>query len=234
MSMASSRPPLWAVDLGRMAYRPAWELQHALVERRIAREIPDTLLLVEHAPVITLGRRADPANVLASAEVLEDMGIDLIAVERGGDVTYHGPGQLIAYPILHLPGLRLGASDLMHTLEDAIADTLGGYGLHTNRREGVIGVWVGNDKIAALGVRIRRGVSFHGLALNVAPDMAHWDLIVPCGIRDGGVTSMALELGAAPPMTEVQRRLSGHLAARLGVRIEHQTLERLLAEPTKD
>ena len=132
--------PLWLVDLGHMAYRPAWELQHVLVERRIARQIPDTLLLVEHDPVITLGRRADPANVLVSAETLRAVGVDLIAVERGGDVTYHGPGQLVGYPIVHLPALGLGASDLMHTLEDAIAATLRDYGLATLRREGVIGV----------------------------------------------------------------------------------------------
>lgn len=223
--------PLWLVDLGHMAYRPAWELQHVLVERRIARQIPDTLLLVEHDPVITLGRRADPANVLVSAETLRAVGVDLIAVERGGDVTYHGPGQLVGYPIVHLPALGLGASDLMHTLEDAIAATLRDYGLATLRREGVIGVWVGPNKIAALGVRIRRGVSFHGFALNVAPDMSHWSLIVPCGIRDGGVTSMAIELGSAPPMAEVRERIGRHLAALLQVRLEAHSLGDLLATP---
>ena len=221
--------PLWVVDLGHMAYRPAWELQHTLVERRIARQIPDTLLLVEHDPVITLGRRADPTHVLVNAETLEAAGVDLIAVERGGDVTYHGPGQLVGYPILHLPGLGLGASDYMHTLEDAIAATLRDYGLATLRRDGGIGVWAGPNKIAALGVRLRRGVSFHGFALNVAPDMSHWSMIVPCGIRDGGVTSMALELGSAPPMAEVRERIGRHLAALMRMRLEVRSLDGLLA-----
>lgn len=211
---------MWQIDLGRMAYEPVWALQHRVVERRIAGEGPDTLLYVEHDPVITLGRRADPAHILASPEALREEGIHVIRIERGGDVTYHGPGQLVGYPIVHLPSLGLGASDWMHALEDALAWALADLGIATHRREGVIGVWVGDNKIAALGVRIRRGVTFHGFALNVAPNMAHWSLIVPCGIRDGGVTSIAAELGMAPAMADVQALVSRHLAEVLHVQLE--------------
>ncbi|MEN6479450.1 MAG: lipoyl(octanoyl) transferase LipB [Anaerolineales bacterium] len=211
---------MWQVDLGRMAYEPVWALQHRLVERRIAGEGPDTLLYVEHDPVITLGRRADPVNILASPETLHAQGIHVLRIERGGDVTYHGPGQLVGYPIVHLPSLGLGASDWMHALEDALALALADLGIATHRREGVIGVWVGDNKIAALGVRIRRGVTFHGFALNVAPNMAHWSLIVPCGIRDGGVTSIAAELGIAPAMADVQQLVSQHFAEVLHVALE--------------
>ena len=212
-----------------MAYERAWALQHDLVERRIACQTPDTLLLVEHEPVITLGRRADPGNILATAEMLQEQGIAVVQVERGGDVTYHGPGQLVGYPIVHLPGLSLGASDFMHALEDALALALSDFGIATHRREGIIGVWVGEDKIAALGVRIRRGVTFHGFALNVAPNMAHWSLIIPCGIRDGGVTSMAAELGYTPTMADVRRCVSLRLGQVLRVSLEPHGLSELYA-----
>ena len=127
------------------------------------------------------------------------------------------------------PSLGLGASDYMHALEDGLALALAEYGVATHRRDGVIGVWVGNNKIAALGVRIRRGVTFHGFALNVAPNMAHWELIVPCGIRDGGVTSMAAELGYVPAMAEVRRCVSKGIARALGVDLEPHALTELNA-----
>ncbi len=139
----TSAPRLtWLYEPGRLPYRHAWALQHALVEKRIAREIPDTLLLLEHEPVITLGRRADPANILADDATLQAAGVEVVPVERGGDVTYHGQGQLVGYPIMHLPGLGFGASDFMHALEEALMQALSGYGLATQRRPGVIGVWV--------------------------------------------------------------------------------------------
>lgn len=202
------------VDLGCMAYRRVHALQHHLVDLRQQNLIPDVLLLVEHEPVITLGRRGDTANILASPDALAELGVDLLRVERGGDVTYHGPGQLVAYPILYLPDHHLGASDYMHGLEQVVRDTLLGYGIATHLRAGIIGVWVGQNKIAALGVRIRRRVTFHGLALNVAPDMTHWSLIVPCGITNGGVTSLALELEHPPSVAEVRKKLCHAFSAR--------------------
>jgi len=204
------------LNLGREPYTRVQALQNQLVDRRQRGEVGDTLILLEHTPVITLGRRADPAHVLASPESLAREGIDLCPSERGGDVTYHGPGQLVGYPILYLPDYRLGASDYMHRLEDVLAAALADYGLATHRREGIIGVWVANNKIAALGVRVRGQVTFHGFALNVAPDMHHWSLIIPCGITDGGVTSMALELGQAPPMQDVRARVAARFAELFG------------------
>ncbi|NLG28854.1 MAG: lipoyl(octanoyl) transferase LipB [Chloroflexi bacterium] len=196
------------LSLAREPYTRVQALQNRLVDRRQRGEIGDTLILLEHTPVITLGRRADPAHILADADELAAAGVEVCPSERGGDVTYHGPGQLVGYPILYLPDHNLGASDYMHRLEDVVALALSDFGIRTHRRPGIIGVWVGENKIAALGVRVRGQVTYHGLALNVAPDMRHWALIIPCGITDGGVTSMALELGHAPPMVEVRARLA--------------------------
>ncbi len=209
-------PSLPLYSLGLAAYGPVHRLQQALVERRRLDQVGDLALLLEHTPVITLGRRADPAHILASPEALAEQGIAVHQVERGGDVTYHGPGQLVAYPILRLRDHGLGASDYMHLLEEVVIATLADYGIAAGRRAGYIGVWVGHDKLCALGVRVMRGVTMHGLALNVAPNMAHWAAIVPCGIRDGGVGSMAGLLGEAPPMAEVERRLGDRLAQALG------------------
>ena len=221
------RKRVWLLHLGLEPYGPALEMQHTLVDWRQREIIGDVLLLLEHPPVITLGRRGDEAHILASPELLQREGIEVYRVERGGDVTYHGPGQLVGYPILHLPSYDLGASDYMHLLEEVIARTLADYGLVTHRREGIIGVWVGNNKIAALGVRIKRGVTFHGFALNVAPNMSHWSLIIPCGITDGGVTSMALELPKAPPISEVRARLARHFAELFNVDLVPSTLAAL-------
>jgi len=207
--------PGYLLDVGRMAYDPAHALQLALVAARQRDEIPDTLLLVEHDPVITLGRRGDEGHILATPQALAREGILVRRIERGGDVTYHGPGQIVAYPIVHLPSHGLGISDYMHGLEEAIIATLATYDLRAQRRQGLIGVWIGENKIAALGVRVRRGVTFHGLALNVAPQMRHWATIIPCGLTEGGVTSMALEMEAPPPLGEVAARLAAQLAQAL-------------------
>jgi len=212
------------LNLGLEPYNSIHELQLRLVAWRQETLIDDILLLVEHLPVITLGRRADENHILVSQEVLAREGIKVYRIERGGDVTYHGPGQLVGYPILHLPSYGLGASDYMHRLEDVIAHTLADYGISTHRREKTIGVWVGENKIAALGVRIRRGVTFHGFALNVHPNMQHWRLIIPCGITDGWVTSMAQELGSPPPMEEVRKRIAFHFGQLFNVELVPTTL----------
>ncbi len=218
------------VHLGVEPYGPALELQHRLVALRQEGRIGDALLLLEHTPVITLGRRADEKHILAPPDVLAREGIAVHRVERGGDVTYHGPGQLVGYPIVHLPTLGLGASDYMHHLEDVLAATLAEWGVITQRREGVIGVWVGDNKIAALGVRVSKGVTYHGFALNVAPDMRHWATIIPCGITDGGVTSLSLELGSAPPMAAVRARVARHFGALFGAHMREASLAALLGE----
>ena len=227
--MASRR--VWLVNLGVEPYERMCDVQHNLVAWRQQGLIDDVLLLLEHAPVITLGRRADEAHVLASPGLLEREGIELQHSERGGDVTYHGPGQLVGYPIVYLPDYHLGASDYMHRLEDLNASVLAEYGIETHRREGIIGVWVGDNKITALGVRIKRRVTFHGFALNVAPDMRHWSLMVPCGITDGRVTSMALELARQhrppPPMAAVRQKVAEHFARMFRVDLVPTTLKAL-------
>jgi len=216
------------VHLGVEPYSAAEDLQERLVVGRQEGRIGDLLLLLEHEPVITLGRRGDPRHILTPLDVLSREGIDVRRTERGGDVTYHGPGQLVGYPIVHLPSRGLGASDYMHRLEDVIAATLQDFGIPTHRRQGIIGVWVGENKIAALGVRVKRGVAYHGFALNVAPNMAHWAHIVPCGLRDGGVTSMRGELGQAPPMSVVRDRVVHHFGRLFGARMRCSDLKSLL------
>jgi len=204
-------------------------LQHTLVDWRQRELIDDVLILLEHEPVITLGRRADDAHILASPEALETEGVQVCRTERGGDVTYHGPGQLVGYPIIDISSYGLGASDYMHRLEDVVAAALADFGIQTHKREGIIGVWVGENKIAALGVRIKRGVTFHGFALNVKPNMLHWSFIIPCGITDGGVTSVALELEHAPTMAEMRARVSDHFARMFRVELVPTTVAELEA-----
>jgi len=171
-----------------------------------------------------VGRFSDGTGVLVAPETAAALGAEIHKVDRGGDVTYHGPGQLVGYPILHLPSYRIGASDYMHRLEEVILRTLADYGLVARRRKRMIGLWVADAKIAAFGVRIKRGVTLHGFALNVSPNMAHWSFITPCGITDGGVTSMTLQLQRTPPMREVRERVAGHFESLFDVELVPTTL----------
>jgi len=161
----------------------------------------DTLFLLEHTPVYTLGRSAQPANLLAT----RDPSIEVVATTRGGDVTYHGPGQLVGYPVINLRRRGLLLLEYLRLLEDALLHTLAHFGIAGNRDPRNRGIWVGNDKIAAIGVRVSRGVSMHGFALNVDPDMTHYAGIIPCGISNAGVTSMRLQLGRPVDMDAVKR-----------------------------
>ena len=205
---AQPAQPLRACWLGRIAYRDAWDLQKRLLAARAAGAVPDTLLLLEHDAVLTLGRGADPAHVLATPRQLRARHIEVIPVERGGEVTYHGPGQLVAYPILRLADRRLLVRPLVRALEAALAATCADFGVTADRRDGHPGSWcaVGSPaprKIGALGLRIERGVSYHGIALNVDPDLHDFNLIDPCGMPGVVSTSVAQELGlsAEPPTT---------------------------------
>ncbi len=200
------------VDLGRMAYAPALDKQREVNEAVIAGEAGPTLLLVEHDPVITVSRRKSaPGHLLASPGELDRLGIAVAETDRGGDITYHGPGQLVAYPILRLKqDLGLSLVGYMRWLEDVLIQTLGAFGVAGQRVEGCTGIWVdqasqtGPAKIAALGVRVRRGVTMHGLALNVSPEMSHFATIVPCGLYKP-VTSLKEVLSDdCPPMPAVK------------------------------
>lgn len=218
-------------DLGRLPYRPAYDRQVAEVERiSTSRDtegpLIGTLLLVEHDPVITVSNRPTAAaNLTATPDMLTRAGVAVEPTDRGGDITYHGPGQLVAYPILDLNRLRGGLRlhDYMRLLEEAVIGTLSTYGIEGRREQGATGVWVPTghgsqtSKIAAMGVRVRRWISMHGLALNVNPDLTHFNLIVPCGLTGRGVTSMAKVLGTPPTMDEVRQTLVQQLAAQLSV-----------------
>lgn len=193
----------WLVECGRMPYAEAWALQRALVAARQADRIPDVLLLVEHPPVITIGRSGRAANLRAPREALVSRGIDVYEVERGGDVTYHGPGQLVGYPILNLRALDEDVVRYVRLLEGALIAALRGWDIPAERVRGYPGAWVQGAKIAAIGVAVKRKVTMHGFALNVDPDLSHFDLINPCGLGKP-VTSMARLLGRAVPLDEVR------------------------------
>jgi lipoyl(octanoyl) transferase len=192
--------------LGIVPYADALALQQELVEARKAGSIPDQLLLLEHPPVITLGAkvRKDRSHVLASEGVLEAAGVGLFEAGRGGDVTYHGPGQLVGYPIIDLRPDRCDVHRYVRDLEDVMIAVAAAFGVDASRVQGLTGAWVGTDKLAAIGVRISRWITSHGFALNVATDLSHFSLIVPCGIQDRGVTSLGRLLGTAPAIASVE------------------------------
>ena len=200
--------------LGRLAYRWAHLLQRRLVAARQADRVGDVLLVVEHPPVITLGRGGGTEDLRVGADRLAALGVGLELTERGGRATYHGPGQLVFYPIFKLSPGRL--HDFLWALEEAAIRTLARYGIAAGRDPAHPGVWVGREKVAAVGLAVSRDVTFHGLALNVAPDLGHFGLIVPCGLADRGVTSMARILGRAPGMLGVERAFCEELGAILG------------------
>ena len=178
-------------NIGRKSYKAVWDLQKEMQQQRIKGEIDDTLILVEHDPVYTLGKNANEDHLLQS----RDESVDVFNIERGGDITFHGPGQLVGYPILDLSNYKKSVSWYMRTLEQVLIDTLIEFKITAQRNDGLTGVWVGDEKIAALGVRISRWVTMHGFALNVNPDLSFYDGIIPCGIFDHGVTSMEQLLG---------------------------------------
>jgi lipoyl(octanoyl) transferase len=206
--------------LGRVPYEEAWALQKRLASQRAAGERSDTLLLVEHPPVFTTGRRNARANLRLPAEML---GAPLIETDRGGDITFHGPGQLIAYPIIDLRAARLGVVEYVRGIEETVIRLLREYGIEGATECGKTGVWVSDEKIAAIGVRVSRPggasggwITTHGLALNVNVDLAWFDRIVPCGIADRGVTSIEKILGAAPRLGDAGQQLARNFGAVFG------------------
>lgn len=201
--------PLLVRQLGRQPYEPVWRAMQAFTDAR-GEDTPDELWLVEHDPVFTLGQAGRPEHVLAPGD------IPVLKVDRGGQVTYHGPGQLVAYPMLDLRRLGIGVRDYVCRIEQAIIDTLAGWGIEASRRDGAPGVYVGGAKIAALGIRVRRGRGFHGLAFNIAMDLAPFQRINPCGYAGLDVTSV-VDCGGPASLEAVQRPLVAALAAQLGL-----------------
>jgi lipoyl(octanoyl) transferase len=195
--------------LGLVGYDEALELQRELVEARRANRVPDLLLLLEHAPVITLGVRSEVAraNVITTGERLAALGIEVHETGRGGDVTYHGPGQIVGYPILDLRPDRCDVHKYVRDLEEVMIRTCADFGISAGRIAGLTGTWVGADKIGAIGIRISRWITSHGFAFNVRTDLDHFKLIVPCGISDRGVTSLERVTGRTIALDEVQDAL---------------------------
>jgi lipoate-protein ligase B len=212
----------WLLDLGRKPYREVWELQKALVDRRAADRIPDGLILVEHDPVATLGRRGKRDDVL-------DPGLEVVEVERGGEATYHGPGQLVGYPILKLPD-RLEVKRLVTDLEEVILRTCADFGIEATRTGPERGVWIDSKKVASIGLAVRQSVTFHGFALNVTTDLQEFLKIRPCG-HDGGImTSMERILGHAVDLEDVKASVIAHFQGVFGFIVRRVNVSELLPE----
>lgn len=204
--------PFDVMDIGRCRYMPALELQEELVTKRKADDIRDTLVFVEHEPVFTLGRNAKEKNILLPRDEIRKLGVGVVEIGRGGDVTYHGPGQVVVYPIISLRECGKGVLWYVNSLEQIIINVLADFSITAEGGRDDRGVWIGNEKIAALGVRITRGVTMHGFALNVNLDMQPYSWIVPCGIPDKGVTSMNLIAGNID-IDEVKKSIVRHFGA---------------------
>jgi len=213
--------PLDVRRLGRVPYADALALQRSLVDERRAGCIPDTLLLVEHPHVLTLGVRGDGgrSHILATADALASRGIEVHETGRGGDITYHGPGQIVGYPIIDLNPDRRDVHRYVRDLETVLIRTAADYGIDAGRIEGLTGVWVGDEKLAAIGVRIARWITSHGFALNVTTNLDHFALIVPCGIADRGVTSLSRLLGGTVDLADVEFRVIEHFANVFGMSV---------------
>jgi lipoyl(octanoyl) transferase len=225
--------PLWVRRLGRVGYAEGLALMAALRTARLAGDIEDTLLLLEHPAVITMGRKGSPDHIRASQAELGSLGIEVFETERGGDVTYHGSGQVVGYPILNLAPDRCDVRRYVRDLEEAMIRTASDFGVAAGRVTKLNGIWLGEGadppspgpsrKLGAVGVHLSRWITSHGFAFNASTDLAAFDLIVPCGISGRGVTSLRSELGHPVDQEEVESRLASHLADLLGRELRHWT-----------
>ena len=210
MGMNQSPRRVNLVNLGRTEYQSTWELQRTIFELRTAGKIADVVLLNEHEHVYTIGKNGDDNHLLASDEELKSTGANVYHIDRGGDITYHGPGQLVGYPILKLDEFYSDVHRYLRDLEEVIMRTLAEFDIESRRDKDFTGVWVGNDKIAAIGVKVSHWTTMHGFALNVSTDLSYFDRIIPCGIFHKGVTSIERLLERPVPVTEV------HVARHFG------------------
>jgi lipoyl(octanoyl) transferase len=220
----------YTIDLGLIDYKEALDLQHDLWSKRVTGELPDLLLFLEHPHVITLGRRGNRSYLIASQEVLDAMAIPIYHVERGGDVTYHGPGQLVVYPILDLKGYGYRLIRYVDQLEEVILCTLKDFGMEGKKDSLNRGVWVNGEKIASIGVTIKRWVSFHGLALNYETDLNYFDLIHPCGLVGKKMTSMEKILGERIPRESLIGRIAFYFKKVFQREWEEKKLENLISQ----
>ena len=218
-----SSPTCHAARLGTLDYQLAWELQLRLAQEIREGQRPNTLLLLEHPHVYTMGRLSRPQHVLLSNEELLERAIPVYETDRGGQITYHGPGQLVGYPVVNLREWG-GPLKYVRTLERVIVDTLADFGIEAALVEGITGVWVGEAKVAAIGVKISGGVAYHGFALNVNTDLSYYDHIIPCGIEDKPVTSVAQILSAVVDLEQVQYSLVYHFGKGMGFKMEEVEL----------
>ncbi|MGQ9533770.1 MAG: lipoyl(octanoyl) transferase LipB [bacterium] len=194
------------LDLGKRDYKEVWDMQRELHLKRVNGQIPNTLILVEHNPVVTIGRSGKSENIKMPIQLLKEKGIDFYHIERGGDVTFHGPGQLVGYPIFNIKEGLIGIRRFIEMIEDAIIGVLADFAIKAEKREGLIGVWTERGKICSIGIAVKRWVSFHGFALNVNTDLRYFDLINPCGFKDIKMVSMQEILGHEIAMSEVKKK----------------------------
>jgi lipoate-protein ligase B len=214
-----NRKGYW-LDLDLMSYAPAFEIQERILQARMAGRLAPTVILQENSPVFTIGRSGSRDNILSSPEHLRSLGIDVLEVNRGGDVTYHGPGQLIVSPLMYLGDIGLNANQYMHRLEDVLMDLLRHYDIDTSKKDAYPGVWLGEAKIAAVGIAVRHGFTFHGFSLNVAPDLEAFKLINPCGVSRMDVTSIQQVLGRSPGMAGIKSTLKSILEKTFSLRTD--------------
>ena len=219
---------LLVVNIGRTKYAEAWELQKQIFSARLEQRISDVLLLTEHDPVFTLGKGADGNHLLANDNELSEKKIDMFWIDRGGDVTFHGPGQIVGYPILDLNQHYQDIHRYLRDLEEMIIRTLNDYGIAGGREKEFTGVWVKNDKIAALGVKVSKWITMHGFAFNVSTDLSFFDRIIPCGIFHKGVTSLQQVLGTPVDIPEVHHHLVKHFSEIFSFEIKQISREELL------
>jgi lipoyl(octanoyl) transferase len=204
-------------DAGRLSYADGLALQKETVRRRVAKEIPDTLILVEHPPVITMGKMAKAEHVIGKRA-----DVEVVQTPRGGDVTYHGPGQVIGYPIVDLTAINLDLKKYLERLEEVMIRAVAPYGVPAGRQAGMTGAWVGDRKIGAIGVRVEKWVTSHGFALNANTDLSGFDLIIPCGLQGKGVTSIARETGRDVDLDELRRSVVAIFGIVFGRRMIHE------------
>lgn len=209
------------VPLGMTRYEPTWDLQRTLCSARLAGKISDVLLLNEHHHVYTIGKTGDDHHLLASTDELRITGAEVFHVDRGGDITYHGPGQLVGYPIMKLDDYYSDAHRYLRDLEEVIIRTLADFNIEAYRDADFTGVWVGSEKIAAIGVKLSHWITMHGFAFNINTDLSYFDRIIPCGIFHKGITSMSQILGRSVPIDDVSERLIVHFGKVFGCTIIH-------------